>query len=153
MSSSAVVEGRATTAHQATHMAEQEMQKLRSAAARPQAWIQSSKHSGNNVICPRSWPSTKRFIRSPLANHCRCRRFYTAKVIKRLADRASRSAGLHPEPDNAAAGGGGVTRGGVIGSRLGMTRARRTPATNRRFRDLISFVMMLRRRRSADEKL
>jgi len=37
-------------------------------------------------------------------------RFYTAKVIKRLADRASRSAGLHPEPDNAAAGGGGVTR-------------------------------------------
>ena len=114
MSSSAVVEGRATTAHQATHMAEQEMQKLRSAAARPQASIQSSKHSGSNVICSRSWPSTKRFIRCPAyrpgnpnSRIISDAAFLRSQVIKRLADRASRSAGLHPEPDNAAAGGGG----------------------------------------------
>ena len=29
--------------------------------------IQSSRHSGNSVLCPRSAPSTKRFIRSPTA--------------------------------------------------------------------------------------
>ena len=29
--------------------------------------IQSSRHSGNSVLCPRSAPSMKRFIRSPTA--------------------------------------------------------------------------------------
>src|SRR5215510_2178911 len=29
--------------------------------------IQSSRHSGNSVLCPRSVPSMKRFIRSPAA--------------------------------------------------------------------------------------
>ena len=29
--------------------------------------IQSSRHSGNSVLCPRSTPSTKRFIQSPTA--------------------------------------------------------------------------------------
>src|ERR1700732_5554065 len=41
------------------------------------AQIQSSRHSGNRVLCPRSIPSTKRFIRSlPRESH-RPARFYT----------------------------------------------------------------------------
>src|SRR5262249_3047958 len=51
--------------------------------------IQSSKHSGNNVLCPRSWPSTKRFISSPayregiLTRESRhTQRFHTAWVIR-----------------------------------------------------------------------
>jgi hypothetical protein len=49
--------------------------------------IQSSRHSGKSVLCPRSMPSTKRFIRSP-ANRAgiitresiRPTRFYTARA-------------------------------------------------------------------------
>src|SRR5258708_5780380 len=38
--------------------------------------IQSSRHSGNSVLCPRSVPSTKRFIRSPRKS----RRNHTASL-------------------------------------------------------------------------
>src|SRR5262249_51724326 len=50
--------------------------------------IQSSKLLGNNVLCPRSWPSTKRFISSPAyragiltRESLQTQRFHTAWVI------------------------------------------------------------------------
>src|SRR4029077_5993209 len=48
--------------------------------------IQSSRHSGNSVACPRSVPSTKRFIRFPrsreslLQESHEAGRFHTARV-------------------------------------------------------------------------
>ncbi len=49
--------------------------------------IQSSRHSGNSVLCPRSVPSTKRVIRCSRESYRKNRtttRFHTARVICRL---------------------------------------------------------------------
>src|ERR1700726_4332091 len=54
---------------------------------------QSSRHSGNNVLCPRSIPSTKRFIRSLRKS----RRNHTARITSTRAFLHSQDQHRHRE--------------------------------------------------------
>src|ERR1700720_3188279 len=59
--------------------------------------IQSSRHSGNSVLCPRSIPSTKRFIRSLRKS----RRNHTARITRRVFTHGGNS-GIEPYPGESA---------------------------------------------------
>src|ERR1700737_131263 len=97
--------------------------------------IQSSRHSGNSVLCPRSTPSTKRLIsfsRESVRENRTPRRFHTARVNSlhyraaallsaspQLAEavRAAKRVGVVPQPDSCTAANWAALLNHLVGER------------------------------------